>query len=167
MINPDFLKPLLESLIREKITLCAGESCTGGMIQATITSMPGISAVFEGGIVSYSNKIKHRLLGVSQKTLKTHGAVSEATARAMLHGLKKIFKTRAGISVTGIAGPGGGSPQKPVGTVYIGCFLDDKEVVQQHIFSGLNRLEFQGRTTERALMLLGEMVSQKRVFEKN
>lgn len=161
MIHPDFLKPLAETLILEKISLCLGESCTGGMISATLTSIPGISAIYEGGIVSYSNKVKHKLLGVSQKTLKNQGAVSEATARAMLKGLKRIFKTRAGISVTGIAGPGGGSPQKPVGTVFIGCFLDKREIVQHHAFSGLSRLEFQEKVSANALLLLWEMISHK------
>jgi PncC family amidohydrolase len=112
---------------KKKLTLSAAESCTGGMIGAAITAIPGSSDYFKGGVVSYSNELKHNVLGVSQLVLKNKGAVSAETVRQMAKGVMQLCKTDCAISVSGIAGPGGGTKQKPVGLVYIGIGLG-KEV---------------------------------------
>jgi nicotinamide-nucleotide amidase len=131
-------------------TFGTAESCTGGGIGACITELAGISDVFAGGAVTYSNKMKQTLLGVPEATLATHGAVSEETARAMLHGLTTRLGVEAGVAVTGIAGPGGGSAEKPVGLVYIGSIVDGETQVERHQFSG-DRESIRGRTIMRAL----------------
>ncbi|MEM9264118.1 MAG: competence/damage-inducible protein A [Cyanobacteria bacterium P01_F01_bin.13] len=107
-------------LLKEHVTLAVAESCTGGGLGAMITAVPGSSAYFMGGIISYDNAVKERLLGVSSQALSEHGAVSATVAEQMATGVRKQLATDWGLSITGIAGPGGGSPEKPVGLVYIG-----------------------------------------------
>jgi nicotinamide-nucleotide amidase len=131
-------------------TFGTAESCTGGGIGAHITELAGISDVFAGSAVTYSNEMKQVLLGVPEATLAAHGAVSEETATAMLHGLSKRLGVEAGIAVTGIAGPGGGSTDKPVGLVYIGSIVDGETQVEKHQFPG-DRESVRGRTIMRAL----------------
>lgn len=106
-------------LVREGLTLAVAESCTGGLLCHLITNVPGSSAYFEGGIVAYSYNAKERLLGVRHGTLYEHGAVSEETAHEMADGARRALGTDIGLSITGIAGPTGGMPGKPVGLVYI------------------------------------------------
>ncbi|MCY4064344.1 MAG: CinA family protein [Chloroflexi bacterium] len=108
------------ALMERGLTVCAAESCTGGLALSTLTDCAGSSAYVAGGVVSYSNEAKMRLLGVSEETLVAHGAVSEATAAEMASGALALFGADYALSVTGIAGPGGGSPEKPVGLTYIG-----------------------------------------------
>ena len=117
-------------LLRERSwTISTAESCTGGLIASFLTSIPGSSDYFRGGIIAYSNEIKKDILSVSPLTLKNFGAVSEETVKEMAAGIKKIFRTDVGISVSGIAGPAGGSKKKPVGTVILvlGVSLDDRK----------------------------------------
>lgn len=104
----------------QKLTIATAESCTGGLIGAAITSIPGSSAPFKGGIIAYDNDVKMSQLGVPEEILKSHGAVSEKVAKTMAQGALKALDVDLAISVTGIAGPGGGSEEKPVGTVWIG-----------------------------------------------
>lgn len=118
-------------LLQGKKTIATAESCTGGAVASLITSVPGSSAYFSGSIVSYSNDIKQNLLGVKKQTLDAHGAVSEETAREMLSGILNKMKTDYGIAVTGIMGPGGGSDEKPVGTVWIAVGNTKKQMVQK------------------------------------
>ncbi|MBQ6685804.1 MAG: competence/damage-inducible protein A, partial [Firmicutes bacterium] len=113
-------------LIEKGLTMSTAESCTGGMIAAAMTDISGISAVFERGIVTYSNGAKMDELGVSSETLEQFGAVSPQTAEEMVRGLKTKTGSRVCVSVTGIAGPGGGTPEKPVGLIYVGVMLDDR-----------------------------------------
>lgn len=123
MLSPgaETLEEDVVSLLRSRRKrLAVAESCTGGLIQKRITDIAGASDVFPGGIVSYSNEAKINLLGINEDTIKRHGAVSEETAIAMAEGVMELFKADIGLSVTGIAGPSGGSEEKPVGTVYIG-----------------------------------------------
>ena len=115
-----------QKLIEKNLTMSTAESCTGGMISARMTDISGISAVFERGIVTYSNGAKMDELGVSAATLEQFGAVSPQTAEEMVRGLQKKTGSRVCVSVTGIAGPGGGTPEKPVGLIYVGVMLDDR-----------------------------------------
>ena len=121
---PDQIRNSVHALIdlckKNRLTISVAESCTGGLIAAAITDIPGASEVFKGSIVSYSNEWKEKLLGVSEQTLEEFGAVSRECAEEMVVNLCNKYKTDVGISVTGIAGPGGGSPAKPIGLVYIG-----------------------------------------------
>ena len=115
-----------QKLIAKNLTMSTAESCTGGMIAAAMTDISGISAVFERGIVTYSNGAKMDELGVLEETLAQYGAVSPQTAEEMVRGLKAKTGSRVCVSVTGIAGPGGGTPEKPVGLIYVGVMLDDR-----------------------------------------
>jgi nicotinamide-nucleotide amidase len=126
-------------LIENNISLSSAESCTGGLFAQTMTEVPGISAVFDRGFITYSNKAKMEELGVSAKTLEKHGAVSEETAIEMAEGLKKVTGTRLCVSVTGIAGPDGGTEEKPVGLVYICAILDDKRVSKEFRIRNISR----------------------------
>jgi nicotinamide-nucleotide amidase len=118
-------------LLENKKTISTAESCTGGSIASLITSVAGSSAYFKGSVVSYSNQVKQELLGVQKETLDAYGAVSEQTAREMLSGILEQMKTDFGIAVTGIMGPGGGSEEKPVGTVYVAVGNKENQVVQK------------------------------------
>lgn len=125
-----------ERLVQNKLTLSVAESCTGGLIENLITNVPGSSAYFLGGVVVYSNQAKMDLLGVSRRTLDTHGAVSDAAAAEMAAGVRRALKADLGLSVTGIAGPDGGTPEKPVGTVHIGLARGDKAFSGKYRFWG-------------------------------
>lgn len=144
-------KTLGNILIQKSLTIATAESCTGGLIGHMITSIPGSSAYFMGGIISYSNQAKCDLLGVSADTLKKYGAVSGETAREMAWGIRERFGTDIGISVTGIAGPDGGTKEKPVGTVFMGFVFDKKEPVSiRYLFKG-TREKIKQKTAETAL----------------
>ncbi|MGM9645599.1 MAG: CinA family protein [Eubacteriales bacterium] len=116
---------IIELLRIKNLTLSSAESCTGGLISKMITDVAGCSDVFEGGVVSYSNDVKMKLLGVKPQTLEKHGAVSAETAKEMALGVRLACMADIGISTTGIAGPTGGTKEKPVGTVYIGISFGD------------------------------------------
>ena len=139
-----------ELLQENNLTLCVAESCTGGLIGSEITRVPGSSQWFAGGVISYSNHLKEILLNVDRQLIAEHGAVSGPVARAMAGQLAKRTGSRVAISVTGIAGPGGGSKEKPVGTVYIGLFINGQVKDTLHNFSG-NRREIQEITAQTAL----------------
>lgn len=116
---------IIELLRLKNLTLASAESCTGGLVAKMITDVAGCSDVFEGGVVSYSNDVKMKLLGVKPETLEKHGAVSGETAKEMALGVRLACMADIGISTTGIAGPTGGTAEKPVGTVYIGISFGD------------------------------------------
>lgn len=137
-------------LIEKKLTISTAESCTGGLVSATLINYPGISSVFMEGCVTYSNESKINRLGVNPHTLEVHGAVSEETAREMAEGIAKNFNTNVAISTTGIAGPGGGTSDKPVGLVYIGIYVNGKTTVSKYILPG-NREEIRLRATKYAI----------------
>ncbi|MBQ4258441.1 MAG: competence/damage-inducible protein A [Clostridia bacterium] len=141
----DSLEELAVSLLAErKMTLATAESCTGGLLAKRLTDIPGASEVFETGVVSYANKTKEKLLGVRSITLERFGAVSSETAREMAEGVRKLAGSNLGIGITGIAGPGGGSPEKPVGLVYIA--LSDGSNIFVHRMAG------GGRRAERTMI---------------
>jgi nicotinamide-nucleotide amidase len=136
-------------------TLALAESCTGGYIAHRITNVPGASAIFTAGLVTYSNAAKQRFLGVLPETLEQHGAVSEPVAREMAEGARRAAQTDYAISVTGIAGPGGGTPEKPVGTVFI-AVASPKETRAWHRFNPGERLAFKQATSDQAF---GELLA--------
>lgn len=141
----------LSDLITSKsLTIAIAESCTGGLIGHIITSTPGSSAYFMGGVVSYSDQAKCDILGVAEDTIANHGAVSEQTAKEMARGVRERFKSDLGLSVTGIAGPDGGSPDKPVGTVYMGFADKNRLFSKRYLFTG-NRADIKQKTAETAL----------------
>lgn len=119
-------KRLVETFAAKKLVFASAESCTGGLVAKRVTDIPGSSAVFAGGVVTYSNEMKMRLLGVKEETLAAHGAVSHETAYEMAKGLLELTGADVGVSLTGIAGPGGGSAEKPVGLVYVGVNVRKK-----------------------------------------
>ena len=127
-------------LASQGLTLATAESCTGGLVAHLLTNVPGSSAYYIGGFVAYAYEAKEELLGVRHETLVTCGAVSEETALEMARGVRQRLSVDIGISVTGIAGPGGATPTKPVGLVYIGLAGPDGDRCHAHTFSG-NRLE--------------------------
>jgi nicotinamide-nucleotide amidase len=134
-------------------TLATAESCTGGLIAHRLTNVPGASAVFLTGLVTYSNEAKQRLLGVKLETLTQHGAVSEATVREMAEGARLRSGTDYALAVTGIAGPAGGTPQKPVGTVFLGL-AGPAQTVVQHRLNPIDRETFKWLASQLALELL-------------
>ena len=137
--DEDLVTVVARKLMEKKLTLSSAESCTGGMFAAAMTGISGISQVFDRSLVTYSNEAKMQELGVREETLKAHGAVSEETAREMAEGLHRVSGSDICISVTGIAGPGGGSPEKPVGLVYIGAVYQGKTVCRKIQMRNVNR----------------------------
>lgn len=140
-------------LKRKKMTVATAESCTGGMVASTLINVPGASDVFNEGYITYSNEAKQKILGVKKKTLKKAGAVSEACAEEMAKGAAKAADARAAISVTGIAGPDGGTEEKPVGLVYIGCCIDEKVWVESYHMNG-DRQKVREISVKKALDML-------------
>ena len=153
--NSSLEEKIVSILQKKDWKITCAESCSGGMIASRLVNVAGVSDVFEESYVTYSNSAKHKLLGVSEKALKDYGAVSPQVAEQMARGAAKEAQAQAAIAVTGIAGPGGGTPQKPVGLVYIGCYVDGEVFVTQNHFQG-SRMEIRVSTTEAALSLLLE-----------
>lgn len=147
-------------LIEKKLTISTAESCTGGMIASTLVNYPGISEVLLEGAVTYSNEAKHSRLGVKNETLDKYGAVSEETAREMAIGIAKTAGTDVSIVTTGIAGPGGGTEEKPVGLVYIGIYIQGKITVRKCIFNG-NRSRVRLQATMTGLDMLRRILIEK------
>jgi len=144
-----------DSLMKRGWKIAVAESCTGGLIGHLITNVPGSSRYFLGDVVAYSNEAKLTLLGVKEITIHKYGAVSRECAEEMVKGVIKLFKANVGISTTGIAGPGGGTPEKPVGLAYIGLLTPKKMVVNRYIFK-----EKREETKEKiALKALEDMVN--------
>lgn len=138
-------------------TLTAAESCTGGLVCRIITSVAGASAYFDRGFVSYSNRAKTEQLGVPKNLLRAHGAVSAPVARWMAEGARAVSGASLAVAITGIAGPGGGSPDKPVGTVFIACAGPLETAVESHRFRG-SRSEIQEQSAKAALGLVWKVL---------
>jgi len=151
--NEELEGVIVRLLTERKQTIALAESCTGGYIAHRITNVPGASAVLLAGLVTYSNEAKKKFLGVRSESLEEHGAVSETVAREMAEGARKETGSDYAISVTGIAGPGGGSPNKPVGTVFIGLAGDFETRVAQHL-NPFDRETFKQVTSNQALEIL-------------
>jgi PncC family amidohydrolase len=145
-------------LTTQNLTLALAESCTGGLVGHRLTKVPGSSAYFLGGVMAYANAVKEQLLGVRRATLHEHGAVSAETAVEMARGARRVLGTDVGLSVTGIAGPTGGMPDKPVRLVYVALSTRGGERCERHVWDG-DRSENKARSAEAALLLLCRYLS--------
>lgn len=151
---------VLEACGQHSKKLVAVESCTGGLLSAILTELPGSSVMFTHGFVTYSNEAKHEMVGVELKTLGQHGAVSEPVAREMAEGALRRTRADIAISITGIAGPGGGTEKKPVGTVHFACACRGKETTHAHKNFKGDRSEIRLAAVDQALdMILAELMN--------
>lgn len=158
IIYEDIIKKISNKLKKNSLLIATAESCTGGLLAHLLTNISGSSIYFERGTVTYSNRSKIDILGVSEETITNYGAVSEETAREMAIGIKENSNADIGISTTGIAGPTGGSKQKPVGLVYIGIATTKKTEVKRYIFSD-NRIKNKEQACLEALKILLKTVT--------
>lgn len=147
------VEELVKRLSDKKLTCATAESCTGGGVGSAITGVPGSSEVFWGGVISYDNSVKRGVLGVPQDVLETKGAVSAECAEAMAQGVRTLLKTDLAVSITGIAGPGGGSAEKPVGLVWFGLATANGVNTERRVFDG-DRAAVRAAAVEHALGLL-------------
>ena len=149
---------IVKKLIQKKLKVSFAESCTGGMLSSTITSISGSSKVFNLGLVTYSNKIKIDILKVPKKIIAKHGAVSKECCLSMVKNLSKISKTNISLSITGIAGPRGGTKFKPVGLVYIGIKKGNKITIKENLFKSKNRILIQKLSVISSLRMIDKII---------
>jgi nicotinamide-nucleotide amidase len=152
------IESLVKKLIKKKLRISLAESCTGGMLASSITSISGASKVFNLGLVTYSNDVKINILKVNKKIIQKHGAVSAECCEAMVRSLSKISKAHINVSITGIAGPKGGTKTKPVGLVYIGVKKSNKLLITKNLFKKKTRSTIQKSTVNRALELVNYLI---------
>ena len=152
---------LIEIFRRQKLTLSLAESCTGGKLSALLTEQAGVSDIFLGSVVSYANDVKVNLLGVRRNTLENEGAVSEKVALQMAQGVRQQLHSDWSVAITGIAGPSGGSPDKPVGTIWFAVCGPNFEATEKKMFRG-TRVEIQTQATEHAIHKLLQAVKPAR-----
>ena len=148
------MKFLVRLLTKKKLKLSTAESCTGGLLASSITSISGASKIFNLGLVTYSNQAKIKILKVNKDIIKKYGAVSHQCCLAMVNNLSKISKANINVSITGIAGPKGGTKQKPVGLVYIGLKMGKKIQINRCLFKSKKRFSIQKATVKKALDLV-------------
>ena len=160
MVDTELLNKISSMLIDKKLTIATAESCTGGLIAHTLTNISGSSDYFDRGIVSYSNNSKQQLLEVPSNILEKHGAVSEPVAKSMAEGVRTKSNVDIGIATTGIAGPTGGTKDKPVGLVFIAISTNKGTIVEKFQFHG-NRLENKEKTCENTLKMLYTIISKR------
>lgn len=149
---------LVKKLIQKKLKISFAESCTGGMLSSAITSVSGSSKVFNLGLVTYSNKAKIDILKVPKRIINKYGSVSNECCLLMVKNLSKISKANISVSVTGIAGPNGGTKLKPVGLVYIGIKKGNKIIVQKNLFKNKNRISIQKNTVNSVLQIINKII---------
>ncbi len=154
------IKKIISLIYNKKLNIAVAESCTGGMLSSALTSVSGSSKIFIMGLVTYSNQAKIKVLKVPNKILRKYGAVSVQCCMSMVNNLSKISKSRICISITGIAGPKGGSKQKPVGLVYIGIKIGKKVVINKCYFRNKGRIYIQKQTVKKSLNLLFKLIKQ-------
>ena len=152
---------LIQRLIEKKMSLATAESCTGGLVAKFLTDVAGASEVFKGGVVPYSNEMKMAWLGVRAETLERYGAVSGETVTEMVHGLLENSGADVGVAISGIAGPSGGTAEKPVGTVFIACQSGDVLDIERHHFEG-NREAIRNNSAAAALSKLIHIICENR-----
>ena len=145
---------LVKLLTKKKLTISFAESCTGGLLSSSITSISGSSKIFDMGLVVYSNISKTKLLKVPKRTIDKYGSVSHQTCLSMVKNLSKISKSNISISITGVAGPNGGTKEKPVGLVYIGLKKGDKTIIRKNLFKNKRRISIQKATVKMALKII-------------
>ncbi len=150
---------VLDACRRHGLKVATGESCTGGLVAAALTEIPGSSEVVDGGLVTYSNAAKEALLGVPAATLTAHGAVSRQTAEAMAKGTLARSGTDLAVAVTGVAGPGGGTAEKPVGLVHFAAARDGRVVHRERRFGDIGRADIRRRSVIEALAMLEELAT--------
>jgi len=148
------MKPLIRILTKKKLKISFAESCTGGLLSSKITSVTGASKIFNLGLVTYSNQAKVKILKVNKNIIRKYGAVSHECCSAMVKNLSKISKANINVSITGIAGPSGGTKQKPVGLVYIGIKKGNKIQINKCVFKNKKRSSIQKATVKKALSLI-------------
>ena len=147
-------KKIVKILIKKKLKISFAESCTGGLLSSAITSVNGSSKVFTLGLLTYSNQSKTKILKVSKNIIRKYGSVSEQVCLAMVKNLSKISKTNMSVSITGIAGPSGGTKIKPVGLVYVGIKKNDRAEVKKYLFKNNGRSYIQKATVNKSLRLI-------------
>ena len=152
------MKYLVNKLQKKKLKISFAESCTGGMLATAITSISGASKIFNLGLITYSNDAKINILRVNKKIIQKYGAVSPECCEAMVKNLSKISKADVNVSITGIAGPKGGTKTKPVGLVYIGIKKSNKLIITKNIFKQKKRNDIQKATVKRALYLVNSLI---------
>ena len=152
------MKSLIKILTKKKITISVVESCTGGLLSSNITAINGASRIFNLGIITYSNQAKIKILKINKKIIQKYGAVSPECCQAMVNNLSKISKATLNISITGIAGPKGGSKDKPVGLVYIGVKSGNKTIINKNLFKLKTRISIQKATVKKAKDLVLSLV---------
>ena len=148
------MKSLVKILIKKKLKIAFAESCTGGLLASSITSISGASKIFNLGLITYSNQAKIKFLRVNKNIIKKYGAVSHECCLAMVNNLSKISKANINVSITGIAGPKGGTQQKPVGLVYIGIKRGNKTQINRYFFKSNKRSSIQKASVKKALNLV-------------
>ena len=152
------IEKLHKKLIKKNFTLSVAESCTGGLLSSKFTRLSGSSKYFQMGLITYSNNAKIKILKVNKKIMDKYGSVSPECCKAMVQGLSKISKSKINISITGIAGPKGGTKDKPVGLVYIGLRKDNKTIVSKNYFAKKKRKSLQNKTVEKCIKLIQEII---------
>ena len=152
------MKNLVKILTKKKLKIAFAESCTGGMLAAEITSVSGASKVFGLGLVTYSNQAKIIILKINKSIIQTYGAVSPQCCEAMVKNLAKISKAQINVSITGVAGPNGGTKSKPVGLVYIGVKKNNKLLITKNLFKHKNRKAIQKATVKRTLKIIKSLI---------
>ena len=149
---------IVKLLTKKKLTVSFAESCTGGLLSSNITSISGSSKIFNMGLITYSNNAKSILLKVPRKVISKYGAVSHETCQSMVNNLSKISKSKISISITGIAGPKGGTKSKPVGLVYIGIKKGNRLHISKNVFANKGRVYIQKTTVKKVFKLLFELI---------
>ena len=152
------IKTLHNKLIKKKLTLSVTESCTGGLLSHNLTKLANSSKYFQMGLTTYSNKAKIKILKVNKKIINKYGAVSKECCKAMVKNLSKITKSKINISITGIAGPGGGSKEKPVGLVYIGVKKGKTLLIKENKFKSKNRNSIQKSTVKTTIKIIENII---------
>lgn len=161
MVDIQLVNKVSDELRKQNRSIATAESCTGGLLAHTLTNVSGSSDYFDRGVITYSNRAKNEMLGIPEELLKKHGAVSKEVAAAMAQAIRQNARVDCGLATTGIAGPTGGTKDKPVGLVYIALSTKDTLIVKQFLFSG-DRVSNKENTCTKALELILELLSKKK-----
>tara|TARA_B100001564_G_scaffold99839_1_gene82034 strand:- start:179 stop:643 length:465 start_codon:yes stop_codon:yes gene_type:complete len=152
------IQSLHRKLIKKKLTISVAESCTGGLLAYNLTKLANSSKYFKMGLTTYSNQAKIKILKVNKKIIRKHGAVSNMCCKAMVQNLSKISKSKINVSITGIAGPGGGSKEKPIGLVYIGIKKGKTLIIKKNVFKSKNRNSIQKSTVSYVIKIIDNII---------